>query len=68
VVLAANGNLSLFPMPAAKFCGGHTFFVQQSARRGECFNVHVTFTEGGIHARRAAARAHRVARRRRAGH
>jgi len=48
-VLAANGTLRLTPLPAAKFCGGHTFFVQQSARPGECFNVHVTFTEGGIH-------------------
>lgn len=49
VVLAANGTLRLTPLPAAKFCGGHTFFVQQSGRPGECFNVHVTFTEGGIH-------------------
>ena len=43
------GTLRLTPLPAAKFCGGHTFFVQQSGRPGECFNVHVTFTEGGIH-------------------
>ena len=28
---------------------GHTFFVQQSMTRGECMNVHVTFTEGGVH-------------------
>ena len=49
VVLAANGTMRLMPLPAAKFCGGHTFFVQQSSRRGECFNVHVTFTEGGVH-------------------
>ena len=49
VVQAANGSLALLPLPAAKFCGGHTFFVQQSGRRGACLNVHVTFTEGGVH-------------------
>jgi len=49
VVLAANRTLRLMPLPAAKFCGGHTFFVQQSMEPQECFNVHVTFTEGGVH-------------------
>ena len=49
LVHTVAGTLRLTPLPAAKFCGGHTLFVQQSGQRGECFNVHVTFTEGGIH-------------------
>lgn len=49
VVLAANGTLRLMPLPAARFCSGHTFFVQQSGRAHDCLNVHVTFTEGGVH-------------------
>ena len=49
VVLAANQTLRLMPMPAGKFCGGHTFFVQQSMETRDCLNVHVTFTEGGVH-------------------
>ncbi|KAL1522336.1 hypothetical protein AB1Y20_017328 [Prymnesium parvum] len=49
VVLAANKTLQLMPLPAGKFCGGHTFFVQQSGEARECMNVHVTFTEGGVH-------------------
>jgi len=49
VVLAANQSLRLLPMPARRFCSGHTFFVQQSGRNDECLNVHVTFTEGGVH-------------------
>jgi len=49
VVLAANKTLRLLPLPSRRFCSGHTFFVQQSAQREACLNVHVTFTEGGIH-------------------
>jgi hypothetical protein len=49
IVLAANRTLRLMPLPARQFCSGHTFFVQQSARVEECLNVHVTFTEGGVH-------------------
>eukprot|EP00967_Tisochrysis_lutea_P035627 scaffold42728_cov27-Tisochrysis_lutea.AAC.1 len=49
IILAAKGSLWLMPLPAAKFCGGHTFFVQQSGERRQCLNVHVTFTEGGVH-------------------
>ena len=49
VVLAANRTLRLLPLPAGKFCGGHTFFVQQSGETQQCLNVHVTFTEGGVH-------------------
>ena len=106
VILAANRSLRLAPLPARRFCSGHTFFVQQSGRieqcaadaarrrtrarpsprrpspcvplcrrrprcagcaarsrrcrcccctppgdvpRRRCLNVHVTFTEGGIH-------------------
>lgn len=51
VVLAANRTLQLLPLPARRFCSGHTFFVQQSGQRELCLNVHVTFTEGGIHGR-----------------
>jgi len=36
------------PLPARRFCSGHTFFIQQSGRREFCLNVHVTFTEGGV--------------------
>ena len=39
----------LRPLPASHFCSGHAFFVQQSARVEACLNVHVTFTEGGVH-------------------
>ena len=49
VVFAANRSLLLHPLPARRFCSGHTFFVQQSGRRELCTNVHVTFCEGGIH-------------------
>ena len=49
VVLAANHTLRLMPLPARRFCSGHTFFIQQSGHVDECLNVHVTFTEGGIH-------------------
>ena len=49
VVVAANRSINLFPMPARYFCSGHTFFIQQSGRRERCLNVHVTFTEGGVH-------------------
>ena len=49
VVVAANRSINLFPMPARYFCSGHTFFIQQSARPEQCLNVHVTFTEGGVH-------------------
>ena len=49
VVRAANKTINLMPLPARRFCSGHTYFVQQSARREQCLNVHVTFTEGGIH-------------------
>jgi hypothetical protein len=49
IVLAANGSLWLMPLPTGLFCGGHTFFVQQSGQRERCLNVHVTFTEGGVH-------------------
>ena len=49
VVRAANKTLNLMPLPARRFCSGHTFFVQQSGAREQCLNVHVTFTEGGIH-------------------
>ena len=48
-VLAANRTLRLMPLPARRFCSGHTFFVQQSGQVRECVNVHVTFTEGGVH-------------------
>jgi len=48
-VLAANRSLWLMPLPAGLFCGGHTFFVQQSGERRGCLNVHITFTEGGVH-------------------
>lgn len=49
VVLAASNTLRLMPLPARRFCSGHTFFVQQSGRNEQCLNVHVTFTEGGVH-------------------
>ena len=49
VVRAADKTLNLMPLPARRFCSGHTFFIQQSARRQLCLNVHVTFTEGGVH-------------------
>jgi len=49
IVLAANRSLWLMPLPAGLFCGGHTFFVQQSGERRGCLNVHITFTEGGVH-------------------
>uniref|UniRef100_A0A7S2G147 Nucleotide-diphospho-sugar transferase domain-containing protein n=1 Tax=Haptolina brevifila TaxID=156173 RepID=A0A7S2G147_9EUKA len=49
VVLAANRTLRLMPLPSRRFCSGHTFFVQQSGRNDACLNVHVTFTEGGVH-------------------
>ena len=46
VVVAANRSINLFPMPARRFCSGHTFFIQQSGAARGCLNVHVTFTEG----------------------
>ena len=49
VVLAANKTLRLMPLPSGRFCSGHTFFIQQSGRPQACLNVHVTFTEGGVH-------------------
>ena len=49
VVQAASKTINLMPLPARRFCSGHTFFVQQSAQREQCLNVHVTFTEGGVH-------------------
>jgi len=48
IVLAANRSLWLMPLPAGLFCGGHTFFVQQSGERRGCLNVHITFTEGNM--------------------
>ena len=49
VVLADRGTLRLMPLPSSKFCGGHTYFVQQSGEVRDCLNIHVTFTEGGVH-------------------
>ena len=51
VVYAANNSLRLLPLPARRFCSGHTFFVQMSGKveTSTCLNVHVTFTEGGVH-------------------
>jgi hypothetical protein len=49
VVRAADNTLNLMPLPARRFCSGHTFFIQQSGIAQQCLNVHVTFTEGGVH-------------------
>ena len=49
VVRAATDSINLMPLPARRFCSGHTFFIQQSGREELCLNVHVTFTEGGVH-------------------
>ena len=49
VVVAANRTVNLMPLSARRFCSGHTFFIQQSGEPQQCLNVHVTFTEGGVH-------------------
>ena len=35
VVRAANNSISLMPLPARRFCSGHTFFIQQSGSARE---------------------------------